>query len=162
MKKLSIIVLLFYIYLPQSLSQSHSSWLNYSFSQRVTVIDINGNDIWISTQGGLVKYNKTTNEKTYYNRANSNLPDNNLLGLFYTANHDVWVGGKYYGIGKFTGEQCSIYNQANSGLPFDQYNTKIQIDENGNVWVASFRWMVKYDGSNWKTWITGGECCVGV
>jgi len=157
MKNLLIIVLFLNIYIPHSISQPHTSWLNYSFSQRVTGINIKGNDVWISTQGGLVKYNKTTSEKTYYNRANSNLPDNNLLGLFCNTNGDVWVGGKYYGIGKFTGVQCSIYNQMNSGLPFDQYNHKIQVDKNGNIWVASFRWMARFNGSSWKTWTTGND-----
>lgn len=138
-------------------AQPHVNWLNYSFSQRVTDIDINGEYLWISTQGGLVKYNKKTDEKTFYNRANSNLPDNNLLGVFCGENGEVWISSKYYGIGKFNGSSCIIYNQSNSGLPFDQLNTKIKMDKNGNVWISSFRWMVKYDGQNWKTWITGSD-----
>jgi len=115
------------------------------------------NDIWISTQGGLVKYNKKTGEKIYYNRANSNLPDNNLLSLFCNVNGDIWISGKHYGIGKFNDQQCTIYNQSNSGLPFDQLNTQIKLDKNGNVWIASLRWMTKFDGSNWKTWTTGSD-----
>lgn len=139
------------------LSQSYISWENHSFSQRVTGIDFSKNDIWISTQGGLVKYNKKNGVKTYYNRANANLPDNNLLSLFCDAGGSVWMGGKYYGIGKFNGKQCNVYNQTNSGLPFDQYNSKIKVDKKGNVWIASFRWMAKLNGSNWKTWITGSD-----
>lgn len=160
MKKLFIIIITIFLSLTNMLSQSYISWENYTFSQRVTDIDIdnnNNNNIWISTQGGLVKYNKKNGEKTYFNHANANLPDNNLLSLYCDASGNVWMGGKYYGIGKFNGEQCTIYNQANSGLPFDQYNSKIKVDKKGNVWIASFRWMAKFDGSNWKTWITGSD-----
>lgn len=157
MKKLLIIIITICVNFPCLLSQAYPSWENYSFSQRVTGIDFNGNDIWISTQGGLVKYNKKTGDKTYYNRANANLPDNNLLNVFCNTNGDVWVGGKYYGIGKFNINKCTIYNQSNSGLPFDQYNSKIKVDKNGNVWIASFRWMAKFNGNSWKTWITGND-----
>jgi len=157
MKRLLIIVITISLSLTNLLSQSYISWENYSFSQRVTGIDFNKNDIWISTQGGLVKYNKKNGIKKYYHRANANLPDNNLIGLFCNADGSVWIGGKYYGIGNLNGEQCTIYNHTNSGLPFDQYNSKIKVDKNGNVWIASFRWMAKFDGSNWKTWITGSD-----
>ena len=157
MKKLLIIVITIYFNFTLLFSQAYSSWENYSFSQRVTGIDFNGNDIWISTQGGLVKYNKKTGDKAFYNRANANLPDNNLLSIFCNTNGDVWVGGKHYGVGKFDGVQCTTFNQSNSGLPFDQWNSKIKLDKKGNVWIASFRWMAKFDGANWKTWITGND-----
>jgi len=137
-------------------AQQHTNWLNYSYNLGIHSIDIKGNDIWITTLGGgLVKYNKILGEKTHYNRANSNLPDNNLLGLFCAENGDIWVGGRNYGIGKYNGENCIVYNEENSGLPFNQLNTKIKVDKNDNVWIASFRWMGKYDGNEWKTWETG-------
>ena len=157
MKKRFFSLLFSFAFLSYIQAQSFSAWINYSFSQRVSGIDFNGNDIWISTQGGLVKYNKKTAEKTYYNRANSNLPDNNLIGLFVNTNDEVWIGGKYYGIGKFNGKQCIIYNESNSGLPFDQANGHIKIDKNGNLWIASFRWMARFDGTNWKSWKTGSD-----
>lgn len=138
-------------------AQPHVNWINYSFSQRVTDIDIKGDYLWISTQGGLVKYNKKTDEKTFYNRANANLPDNNLLGVFCAENGNVWITSKYYGIGNLNNSICVKYNQSNSGLPFDQLNAKIKLDNKGNVWIASFRWMAKFNGKEWKTWITGSD-----
>ena len=157
MKKLFVIFLMLGFNSSYLFSQPFPSWLNYSFSQRVSDISLTDNFVWVSTQGGLVKYNKTTGEKTYFNRANANLPDNNLLSLFCNTDDDFWVGGINYGIGNFCEKQCRIYNQANSGLPFDQYNSKIQVDKNGNVWVASFRYIARFDGANWKTWETGSD-----
>lgn len=142
-------------------AQSHDNWKNYTYSQRVMAIDVDGDSIWISTMGGgLIKYTKhspTTGEKTIYNRANANLPDNNLLGACNAGNGNVWVTAKYYGTGMLNDAGCTIFNQSNSGLPFDQYNTSVKVDNQGNVWIASSEWMTKYDGAEWKTWKTGSD-----
>lgn len=157
MKKIVITILIVCFTLTKLYSQPHTSWLNYSYSELVTGIDISGTDIWISTFGGLVKYNKTNGAKTYFNRANSNLPDNRLLNVYCNLNGDVWVGGYLYGIGKLNGNTCEIYNQANSGLPFDIINSRIKTDKSGNLWISSYRYMAKFDGVDWKTWITGSD-----
>jgi len=138
-------------------AQPHINWVNYTSSIRATDIDIENENIWISTFGGLVKYNKKNGDKSFYNRANSNLPDNYLTGIFCTENGDVWVSSKNYGIGKFNNSNCTIYNQSNSGLPSNLFNTKVKLNNNGNIWVASLRWIAKYDGAKWKKWITGSD-----
>jgi ligand-binding sensor domain-containing protein len=157
MKEFLSIILFVSIGILPLFSQSNSNWINYSFSKRVSGIDIHDNYVWISTQGGLVRYDKTTGEKTYFNTANISLPENNLLSLYCNSNGDIWVGCKYYGIGKYDGEKCTTYNMSNSGLPSDQYNTQIKTDKDGNVWIISFCWMAKFDGVNWKTWKTGRD-----
>lgn len=151
-------LLFFYTQISFIHAQPHKNWLNYSYSMGVYSIGIKGDNIWVTTLGGgLVKYNKITGEMAHYNRANANLPENNLLGLFCAENGDIWLGGRNYGIGMYNGENCIIYNEANSGLPSNQINTTIKVDNNGNIWIASFCWMVKYDGNEWKTWITGSD-----
>jgi ligand-binding sensor domain-containing protein len=138
-------------------AQPHQNWLNYTHSQQVRDIDIHGDDIWVSTQGGLIKYNKETGSKKFYNRANSNLPGNNLLSVLCSSNNSIWITDRHYGIGKFKNSECTIYNESNSSLPFNQWNMKILEDSENNIWISSFRWMAKYDGKNWKTWITGSD-----
>lgn len=157
MKKKLAIILFFSFFVFGSLSQPFSDWKNYSYNQNVTGIEIRGNYLWISTQGGLIQYNKNTGEKVYYNRANANLPDNNLFGVCSIGNDEdaVWIASTNYGIGKLKDGQCISYNMANSGLPSDQHNRKIERDKNGNLWIASFSSMVKFDGTNWITWETG-------
>lgn len=155
MKTSSIFILIFLFFVPFTYSQSHSSLTNNSTNKRIFGVDILGNDIWMSTSEGLVKYNKITGKINYFNTANTNLPDDYLLDLFCDNNDNVWVSGKYFGIGKFTDEQFTIYNQENSGLPSDQNNYQIKLDKNGNVWIVSYCWMVKFDGVNWKKWKTG-------
>lgn len=136
-------------------SQPHKNWLNHACSERVTDIHVNGNELWISTIGGLVKYNKETGKKEFINRANYNLPDNYLLSTMRSSDGSIWMTGRYYGIGKLKNGECTIYNTSNSSLPHDQWNMKILEDGEGNIWISSFWWMVKFDGTNWKSWDVG-------
>lgn len=155
MKNLLIFVLFSTFFSPFSFSQSHPGWTNYTYNHNVTGIEIEGNNLWISTQGGLIKYNKKTGEKSFYNRANANLPDNDLVGVCSRDDNTIWVSTSYYGIGKIEDGKCTAYNMYNSGLPFNQHNRFIKKDNTGNIWVASYKWMVCFDGTTWKTWETG-------
>jgi len=136
-------------------AQPYPNWVNYTYNRMVTGIDIKGDNVWVSTQGGLIKYNKISGRISHYNRASANLPDNNLMDVYCAANGDVWVAGMRNGIGKLSNNVCTQFNESNSGLPSNHSNTKIKADHNGNIWVASFRYMARYDGINWKQWRTG-------
>ncbi len=153
--KISFLFLLNIVAFSYLFSQPYPGWKNYTYNKNITGIEIQGNDLWISTQGGLVKYNKETGEKTFFNRANAGLPDNNLMGICYETNGNIWLATTYNGIAKFKDGQCTIYNTFNSELPSDQHNRRIIKDKNGNVWVASMNYMVKFNGTTWKTWETG-------
>ena len=56
-------------------------WINYTDSRVVRALAIEGDYIWAGTDGGVVKFNKITGEKTFYNRSNSGLPDNNIYSI---------------------------------------------------------------------------------
>lgn len=130
-------------------------WINYSNYDKVFDICDNGQFLWIGSEGGLVKLNKNTEEITCYNRANSGIPDNHILSLAIDSVNNIWLGTKYYGIGKFNGENCAIYNMENSDLPFDQWNTEIEIDSHGNIWIGSLKYLSIFNGTIWKIYETG-------
>jgi ligand-binding sensor domain-containing protein len=129
-----------------------SVWENYTYTKKITDILNDGEYLWIATDGGLYKYNKNTEEFQFYNRANINLPDNHIRSLAKDNNGKLWLTTHYYGIGCFDGQKCTVYNSLNSRLPSDQWNLKIIIDKSGNKWIGSHRYLVKYDGKDWKNW----------
>lgn len=137
--------------------QTNSAWLNYTSSEKVCNIKVRGNDVWLATLGGLVKYDKTTGEKNYYTKASSGLPSNHVVDLDFDQTGSLWVSTKYNGIGKFntSTHNCVVYNQNNSGLPFDQWNYVIKIDKNNNVWVGCQKWLACFNGETWQTWGIG-------
>jgi len=67
-------------------------WINYTNGQGVYALSDNGNELWIGAgQGGLVKLDKTTEEMTFYNSANSGLPHNDVYSLAIDGSN-IWIG----------------------------------------------------------------------
>jgi ligand-binding sensor domain-containing protein len=138
-------------------AQTGSSWLNYTFSEKVVDIKVHKDNVWVATLGGLVEYNKTTGKKNYYTKASHGLPSNHIASIEFDHDENLWMSTKYNGIGKFNinANNCIVYNQANSGLPFDQWNYKIIVDKNNNIWVACQRWLACLKGDIWQSWEIG-------
>ena len=138
----------------QSYAQNNE-WLNLTFGNEAFAIADAGNILWIGTNGGLVKLDKQNDILTFYNRANANLPDNHIRTLAIDSSGYLWIGTQYSGVGRFDGKRCQVFNTANSGLPSDQWNTEIEVDPAGNLWIGSLMYISKYDGRAWKNKETG-------
>ncbi len=130
-------------------------WINLTNGDDVFALANAGNILWVGTDGGLVKLDKTTGGLTLYNRANANLPDNHIRCLAIDSSGYLWIGTQYSGIGKFNGNNCQVFNTANSELPEDQWNTAIAIAPNGNIWIGSLWFLTIYDGASWNSFETG-------
>jgi len=133
----------------------YPDWINYTNGQAVHNLSDNGNELWIGADlGGLVKFDKTTEEMTFYNHANSGLPHNYVSALA-TDGSNVWVG-TYKGLAKFDGSNWTEYYTSNSGLPGNTI-TAITID-GSNIWIGTaVRGLAKFDGSNWTTYDTSNS-----
>lgn len=151
MKKLLLFLLLTTI----QLYAQEDEWMNLTCGNKVFSIVNIDNIIWIGTDGGLVKLDKTTEHITFYNHANTNIPDNHIISLARDNSGNLWMGSQYSGIGKFNGTTCQTINTKNSMLPIDQHNSVIEKDNNGNLWIGSLKYISKYDGKSWKTFETG-------
>ncbi|MDR1896322.1 MAG: T9SS type A sorting domain-containing protein [Prevotellaceae bacterium] len=150
----SIILLLLLIMHPAITFSQLSDWENYTNGNMVTKILNDGDYLWIATDGGLVKMNKNTEEKTFYNRANAGLPDNHLRSLAKDKDGNIWVTTQYNGIGKFDGTDCVVYKESNSELPTSHNCTSIAIDNNNDVWAGTHLYLNKFDRENWESWTT--------
>ncbi|MCF8242551.1 MAG: hypothetical protein K9J16_14330, partial [Melioribacteraceae bacterium] len=70
MKKLYLII--FCLLISHLLYAQHPEWINYTNSDYVRSVVIDGDIVWVGTKvGGLVKLDKTTGEITVYNTSNS-------------------------------------------------------------------------------------------
>ncbi|MDP4115834.1 MAG: hypothetical protein Q8903_06850, partial [Bacteroidota bacterium] len=79
MKKLYLIIAMSLF--PLAIDAQNPEWVNYMNGLKVNCISSEANLIWIGTIGGLVKIDKTTGEKTFYNKANSALPGNSVNSI---------------------------------------------------------------------------------
>jgi hypothetical protein len=57
-------------------------WMNYTNGDHISSIAYEGEYLWIGTyNGGLVKLDKANGSTTFYNRANSGLPNNRIRSI---------------------------------------------------------------------------------
>ncbi|MFC1620332.1 two-component regulator propeller domain-containing protein [Candidatus Neomarinimicrobiota bacterium] len=131
------------------------NWINYTNTDKVFAILDGGAYMWIGTDGGLVRIDKTTEEVKSYNRANAGLPDHHITALAIDSTGHVWVGTYYSGIGRLEGDSFITYNTQKSGLPHDQWNNALAVHPNGNILIGSMWYLAIFDGTAWKHHETG-------
>ena len=97
----------------------HPDWENFTNGQAANVLLDNGNELWIGAfTGGLIKLDKTTGEKTFFDHANSCLPHNDVYALAIDGSNNLWIG-TWSGLAKFDGSSWTTYYPSNSGLSSD-------------------------------------------
>jgi hypothetical protein len=133
-----ILILLGLLIAPILFAQS-SRWENITNTNMVTSLYNDGDTLWVGTFGGLVKYNKKTGESFCYNRANANLPTNSILDLSKDSKNNLWIAGRFNGIGCFKDETCMVFNRLNTDMIRDEFCRGIYIDKNDTVFVGSLK-----------------------
>ena len=114
----------------------------------VNVLLDNGNELWIGVfAGGSIKLDKTTEEMTLYNHANSGLPHNDVYALAIDGSDNLWIG-TWGGLAKFDGSNWTTYDTSNSGLPGNVVSA-LAINDS-NIWVGTEGGLGRFDGSNWR------------
>ena len=129
---------------------SHSNqWLNYTNGSLIKSMVDDSQHIWIGTNGGLVKIDKSENVTTYYNKANSGLPQNSIQTLALDKNKNLWIG-TYAGLTKYDGNDWNQFNLSNSDIPTLKINS-MAFDSDQNLWMGTAdSGLVKFDGSTWS------------
>lgn len=156
--KVIIFLLLVYLVLINNFiySQTGAEWVNHTSYEIINSIADDNTYLWLGTSGGVVKFNKSTKEKFYYNKANSNLPDNNINALILDDKANLLCATnkklvKYDGV-NWT-EFLPSPNIINPGF------TSIIIDNKKNIWIGSkIHGLFKFNGTEWFNYkpIDGG------
>jgi ligand-binding sensor domain-containing protein len=156
MKKYLAIYLCFFSIFLYSQNQE---WVYLPKCYMITCFAEEGNDIWIGSYSGIVKMNKTTGLKTYYNKATCPLPDNNIICMSIGENGVKWFGTQFGGLAKYDGENWSVYDTTNSPFP-DNAIAEIVVDSSNNLWVIGQiinSGLLKFDGSKWTRFTTSNS-----
>jgi len=131
-------------------------WTSYFGGIQIGSIVEEGNFLWFGMiYTGLVRMNKFTFEKTYFNTFNSELPSNHVSTISIDAVGNKWIGTDS-GLTKFDGTNWITYNTSNSGIPNNNINS-IAIDIIGNKWIGTENGFVRFDGSNWIVFNTSNS-----
>jgi len=112
-------------------------------NDHVFAVEVDGDFVWIGTEGGLARYNKKTGKMRSWTeedglpwRVVSSLDVNPKTG-------ELWIGFFGGGLARFSGGRFDHFHQLNSGLVNDVvYGLTI---ENDNVWVATTAGASRYN-----------------
>lgn len=97
------------------------------------IVDTN-NIKWISDMyHGIQSFNDTS--WTYYNEANSGLPDNYIRSIFADKDNNIWVGLEYFGAAVFDHSEWTYYDTANTCMERN-WVEDIYVDDIGNAWFS--------------------------
>lgn len=129
-------------------------WINFTYGEQVFDLIQKGDDLWIATGGGLVRFERKTERLTWYTTGSSNLPENKILSVARDSLGAIWVGTQHNGVGRFDGSSCQVFNTANSGLPYDQWGTEIAVDSSGCMWFGTEKYLSRFDGRSWQSYTT--------
>jgi ligand-binding sensor domain-containing protein len=112
-------------------------------NDHVFAVEVDGDFVWIGTEGGLARYDKRTGKIRSWTeadglpwRAVSSLEANPKTG-------ELWIGLFGGGLARFSGGRFDHFHQLNSGLVNDVvYGVAVQDD---NVWVATTAGASRYN-----------------
>lgn len=134
-----------------------TDWINYTNGDVVTKLLNDGEYLWATTYGGLVKLTKSTGEMQFYTRAQGGLASNNYLqSLAKDKDGIFWIVSNRDGIMKWDGTKSEVFTSSNSGIRTNPIYDVI-LDEDNNPWFGSIFYLYKKEGDHWKSWQTPGN-----
>lgn len=130
-----LIVLLFLVTTTRTIAQSQQ-WVNYVNDYIINAVAVEGDIIWVGSQGGLSKINKVTGEKQDFLPFNSGMHGLGVNSIAIASDGTKWIGGNSGGLMRFDGINWTQYQYINTGDTLTSIN-KIEISPNGDVWIRS-------------------------
>ena len=126
-----------------------TEWMHFSCSSYITHVADDDDFLWLGGDG-LVRFTKSDGEMTFYNKANSGLPENHISALASDGHGTVWVATET-SLVQFDGENWTEYDTINSEFP-DNNIQCLNVDHNGNIWIGTLNGLAKFDGQDWTVY----------
>ncbi|HZR46421.1 MAG TPA: two-component regulator propeller domain-containing protein [Candidatus Manganitrophaceae bacterium] len=156
---------------PDAAAQSPAEglWSHFTLFSIVRSIAVEGETLWIGTSNGLLEYNQATEAQRVYTTK-----DGLLSNIIHTVAIDPkgnkWIGTYGGGLSKFDGKRWTTYTPYGSGstlaygkewTPYppgkglgDLWVYGVHFDPKGEMWVATWKGVSRFDGKNFKTYTT--------
>lgn len=129
------------------------AWTNYAINSAVHAVAVRGGEVWVGTEGGLLRYDLMRDAVVAKYDTTNGLLSNNVIALDPAPDGGLWVGthggGLVHIAADGTWERHSVPELAD---PF-VYKTLADVRGNG-YWVATWSGLSHFDGSAWKSYTT--------
>ncbi len=133
MKNVLVLFPLFICFILGSYSQN-ADWINYTDSRTVNDIVIDGDFIWMTTDGGLIKYNNISGNTTLY-QSSDGLPGTKVRKICLDNLNNKWMNIAGGAIAKYNGNQFNVYDTIISELQHLAI-TDLFCDNQNNIWMT--------------------------
>ena len=123
-------------------------------TKRIIDILIDGSDLWLAGDAGVIKYNKTTGEQIIYRPFYTGDPfsySNTSLKLTKDHEGNLWVASYANGIGNYDGKEWKVYSANYGNFPINS-TSAIFVDKHNNKWIGSPAYFIKFNNEKWETW----------
>ena len=125
-------------------------WVSHKSQRQINDLVDTGDELLMATDAGLVVLNKITLEKTIFNSANTNLPNNHIETITLGPNGFAWIGTYDVILSRFNGTDFDNINQP--GLEGINEYTKLydfKIAPNGDFWLGTSDGVIQKEGQYW-------------
>jgi ligand-binding sensor domain-containing protein len=134
----------------------NGSWTNHTLEYWTHAFAVQGNTLWVGTNGGLLRWNLTDDTTRKFTPADG-LVGTVIHDLALDTSGDIWVGHDR-GLSVYDGSTWTTYDQDNSGVPSDEV-IQLEVASDGTVWLISQPiasdiglGVTVYDGGTWYTY----------
>ncbi|NJO18043.1 MAG: hypothetical protein HC877_20635 [Thioploca sp.] len=145
--------------LATDLNFENANWSVFTNREWITalVLSVEGNTLWIATDGGLEKLDVSTGNRRIFTREDG-LPENSIETLVDDTHGGLWIGTFKSGLAHLSvAEQWTIFNTENSALLSDFVEILLN-DGQGGLWVGTMGGLAYRDSSGkWTTIFQQGD-----
>ena len=117
-------------------SEYNEGFGNIPLGDICTCVEERPGVLWAgSNDSGLVRYDTSTGEKTYFTEENSPLQSNTIVASCKTRDGSLWFGSYRGGLTRYKDGKFKVYTTENSGLAIDHVWSLVE-DKQGYLWLG--------------------------
>ncbi len=118
------------------LAHAQQKWANYTYAAFFGNLAFEGDEVWVATQGGLVRTNRISGAKQVYLPTNSGMKGSSVWDVLVDTSGVKWIGSEEGGLLRYDGVNWQQYQYINTGDTLI-YVTDLHQDTRGRLWFTS-------------------------
>lgn len=132
-----------------NLSAQQGTWTHYYRDLTVNDYLEVDNNLWLATDKGLFKVNKSNSNTTHYHKGNSVIPDNHIQTLSKDQTGNLWIGTYDFAMIKVPANGSTWSTIDYPTLLNNVIVYSSEVAPNGDVWLGCNQGLLQYDGQTW-------------
>lgn len=116
--------------------QQTPQWLNYTTDASIRPIALEGDDVWVPMQGGLLKINRQSQRREVFLPCNSGIKTSAVNEVLVDTGGVKWIASERGGLFRFDGQHWQQFYYINTGDTLIETRNLIK-DTLGRIWFLS-------------------------